>query len=950
MRMEKIIAAFLVGLIGSTARSAPQEEPTPEWLWTQGGGNRVVLSHSFGLDYVPEDYSLTVTADFATVDISVNGTLIGALEAYDPVTSFSIQNFLKKGANQISIDAVGVDGPSAVAAEMRFRNKEGHEIVLGTNSSDWNSQDLVEKGPVLPERWAPNRLPEVSPSAEYNQWKEALGGSATSTLSPMPPGFSISLVRNAKEEEDSWVSLALDPKGRLVIARESKGLLRFSLDEERREVIGVEMINESLAECRGLAFRGEVLFANANNSKALYRLRDTTGDDRFDETLEIQTTSGSVGHGRNDLVVDSEGRVHTIHGDSVNVPERTSFLTAEEDPKSKPLGHWITLGPKDKDWTVLARGLRNPYGIDFNSHGEAFTYDADNEGDVGLPFYLPSRINHLVAGGNYGWHQRPGNTRSLPSYAPDTLPTTFDIGRGSPTGVKFVPPGLWGSQWNDVLLALDWAYGRIVAIKPVPRGASYSASGSVFLEGRPLNVTDLEFDENGVLWFVTGGRKTKSALYRVAFDAKKGKVDGLPEQAAAREKFSTEQRSLRRQILAEEASSLNESLPWNLLGHDDPWIRHGSRVRLERRPTSEWKENLIGLPDGLAKLTGALALARQGNETERNEALSLVSRSPSDTWRRTEKLTYLRIAELAAERGGVSEPASRILVDRAVSWISKPNSPITKESVRLLSLLNRPETIEAAQPLLAEAKTQPDQLFYLEMLSRVSNGWTETTRTGFFKALAVARQVSRGDRFLPPFFKAIESEALSALPESDRDAWAELLRFQNPSLEAEEQPRTFVRNWALGDFKESDFEEETFIADSGLRLFRKGLCHRCHLFGKEGTPVGPDLSQAGNRYSSMDLLQSILEPSSVVAEVYRNVSVETKTGESLTGRLVRDDFRKSLLYLSTNPFAPDEITRIPKNEVVTFAESEISPMPTALLSSMTKEEIIQLIRWLRTPP
>ena len=51
----------------------------------------------------------------------------------------------------------------------------------------------------------------------------------------------------------------------------------------------------------------------------------------------------------------------------------------------------------------MVTGLRNPYGIAFNPEGEAFTYDADNEGDIGLPLYRPARVNHLVSGANFGW-------------------------------------------------------------------------------------------------------------------------------------------------------------------------------------------------------------------------------------------------------------------------------------------------------------------------------------------------------------------------------------------------------------------------------------------------------------------------------------------------------------------------------------------------------------------
>lgn len=208
------------------------------------------------------------------------------------------------------------------------------------------------------------------------------------------------------------------------------------------------------------------------------------------------------------------------------------YSRAREKNAPRELGHWASTDSDGQQWTNRTRGLRNPYGIDFNTDGEAFTYDADNEGDVGLPFYRPTRINHLVSGANYGWHQDRGNTRNLTVYAPDTVPTTYDVGRGSPTAVKFGTRSQFPTPWKQSLFALDWAYGRIVAVHLIPRGASYYGSGEVFLEGRPLNVTDLDFDNRGAMYFVTGGRKTQSALYRIRYTGeaipKKNSFSSIP--------------------------------------------------------------------------------------------------------------------------------------------------------------------------------------------------------------------------------------------------------------------------------------------------------------------------------------------------------------------------------------------------------------------------------------
>lgn len=116
---------------------------------------------------------------------------------------------------------------------------------------------------------------------DYNQWKQSLGARQATdpaTISA-PPGFRVELLRSAGSDEGSWIALAFDPNGRIIVSREDKGLLRFTLAENRSTIGQVETVNDTLLECRGLLWAYDGLYANANNSKGLYRLRDTDGDD-----------------------------------------------------------------------------------------------------------------------------------------------------------------------------------------------------------------------------------------------------------------------------------------------------------------------------------------------------------------------------------------------------------------------------------------------------------------------------------------------------------------------------------------------------------------------------------------------------------------------------------------------------------------------------------------------
>src|SRR5690349_5107485 len=70
---------------------------------------------------------------------------------------------------------------------------------------------------------------------DYNQWKLALesGGVASPVSISAPPGYAVDLVRQSAPGEGSWITLAFDPKGRIVVAREDKGLVRMTLVADR---------------------------------------------------------------------------------------------------------------------------------------------------------------------------------------------------------------------------------------------------------------------------------------------------------------------------------------------------------------------------------------------------------------------------------------------------------------------------------------------------------------------------------------------------------------------------------------------------------------------------------------------------------------------------------------------------------------------------------------------
>ena len=125
-------------------------------------------------------------------------------------------------------------------------------------------------------------------------------------------------------------------------------------------------------------------------------------------------------------------------------------------------------------------GFRNEYDIALNRYGDLFTYDADMEWDMGSPWYRPTRICHVVSGGDYGWRSGTGK---WPTYYEDSLPPVVDIGPGSPTGVVVRHRREISRQipGRDLRARLDLRHD--LRDPPAPDGAGYTGQSEPFVTG-----------------------------------------------------------------------------------------------------------------------------------------------------------------------------------------------------------------------------------------------------------------------------------------------------------------------------------------------------------------------------------------------------------------------------------------------------------------------------------
>ncbi|TWT52726.1 Auracyanin-A precursor [Rubripirellula amarantea] len=158
--------------------------------------------------------------------------------------------------------------------------------------------------------------------------------------------------------------------------------------------------------------------------------------------------------------------------------------------------------------------------------------------------------------------------------------------------------------------------------------------------------------------------------------------------------------------------------------------------------------------------------------------------------------------------------------------------------------------------------------------------------------------------------------------------------------------RTFIANWSMSDFDNIEEGLKGRSAEIGSRIFVEASCAGCHKAEGVGGVVGPDLTDLYARVKGdhAAVLRSILDPSHTVDEKYAMRKILTFDGKSLAGVVVAEDDDTVELIMGAEASAP---TVIAKDDIDVMQVSTISMMPKALMDQFTKDEVFELMSYLK---
>lgn len=394
---------------------------------------------------------------------------------------------------------------------------------------------------------------------------------------------------------ESLACTSLDDKDELIKSRMSDWKKReafkekiYALDDTDGDgkadkvQVAFEGFNDNLNEvAAGILWHDDALYVTC--FPALYRLTDPDGDGVFDKQEALVTGMGiHVGYGGHDMhgpVLGVDGRIYWSMGD------KGFNITKDGKNHYGPgMGAVFRIEPDGSSFEVFCDGVRNPFEMDFDAHGNLIA--ADHDGDFGDQ----EGLRFLVQGSDSGWRkhwQYRGNKRwpEQTSYNPwmsDGLWKPPFIGQpayvtpvfatysSGPIGMVWEPGTALNAKYRGFFFLAE-SPKKTNAFRLEEAGAGFVVKDAHVVLSGPF-ATGLSFGADGAIYAADWGDNEW-------LPHAKGRVLKLDDPAMAKDPARLETQTLLREGFARrDADGLIK-----LMGHADQRVRLQAQLALAKQ-------------------------------------------------------------------------------------------------------------------------------------------------------------------------------------------------------------------------------------------------------------------------------------------------------------------------------------------------------------------------------
>jgi putative membrane-bound dehydrogenase-like protein len=300
--------------------------------------------------------------------------------------------------------------------------------------------------------------------------------------------------------------------------------------------------------------------------------------------------------------------------------------------------------------------------------------------------------------------------------------------------------------------------------------------------------------------------------------------------------------------------------------------------------------------------------------------------------------------------GGGMAPVRNALGE-APRIATDPAAPLSdrQSALPLVAQLGLEQTLEVVARLISPSQPAEIQAAACRTLSRFNR---EKVADFFFE-----RWSSLGPIPLREAMTLITGNTKTGLLLMERMRAGQINKFLMPPMQRWSYCRSTnpeIRSLATELFGIPDADRASVIADyrealggrqgdpaEGRKVFEKAACATCHRLGETGVDVGPGIADVRLKLPEA-LLTDILDPNRMVEERWSSYTVETKNGSRLTGIITAETSAAVVVKL------PGGITEtVPREQIERLEANGISLMPVGLESAITKEEMVDLIAFLK---